>query len=267
MPGLGSGRGKKIQSWPLMPGSRKQEKTMHHHQKQRCFMLCSRHCHHASALPQRSRRGQVSRLGKFKAWVSGAATSSPIIASTSGAGRRSLWHRGTAPISTGVGAPLPTLGVDPDKTVLFLFSRDPLPPIRSVYSNPMIILTAVRRFLPLSTVRIIAWTVRGGSTPMIVPTVPAKGLAALRVAALTVGIMCAVPDPRIIAPCVTASFAVPLVNVIMWLPSNVNRSKPASTAKPSTQLSPTDATSAGTPNVPCTMNGCPSMTIRVSCNP
>ena len=67
-----------------MPGSRKQEKTMHHHhQKQRCFKLCSRHCHHARALSQRSRRGRVSPMGQFKAWGPGPTTTSPRITSAS----------------------------------------------------------------------------------------------------------------------------------------------------------------------------------------
>ena len=53
MPGPGSSHHKKkTQSWSSVSGSRKQEKTMHrHHQKQRCLMLCLRHCHHVSALP------------------------------------------------------------------------------------------------------------------------------------------------------------------------------------------------------------------------
>ena len=76
-PGLGH-RKKKAQSWSSVSGSRKQEETMHrHHQRHRCFMLCSRHCHHASALPQRSRGGWVSRLGQFKEWASGATKTSP----------------------------------------------------------------------------------------------------------------------------------------------------------------------------------------------
>ena len=67
MPGPGSRYRKKTQSWSSVSGPRKQEKTMHrHHQKQRCLMLCSRHCHHASALPQRSRRGRTSPMGQFK---------------------------------------------------------------------------------------------------------------------------------------------------------------------------------------------------------
>ena len=119
---------KKIQPWTSMPGSRKQEKTMHrHHQKQRCLMLCSRHRDHASALPQRSKRGRVSRVGKFKAWASGAATTSPGTASAGRGGRGSLWHRGIAPTSTGVGAPKSIAGDDPDETVLFDFQRTHCP--------------------------------------------------------------------------------------------------------------------------------------------
>ena len=64
MPGPGSRYRKNTQSWSSVSGPRKQEKTIHrHHQKQRCLMLCSRHCHHASALPQRSRRGRTSPMG------------------------------------------------------------------------------------------------------------------------------------------------------------------------------------------------------------
>ena len=96
----------------------------------------------------------------------------------------------------------------------------------------------------------------GGSTPMIALIIPAKGLAALRVAALTVRIMRAVPGPRSIARCVTASFTVPTVNAIMWSPGNVNRSKPVSSVKPSSWSSPTDVTSVGTPTVLCVMSGC-----------
>ena len=62
--------------------------------------------------------------------------------------------------------------------------------------------------------------------------------------------MCVAPSPPTIAPCVTASFTVPIANVIMWSPSNVNPSKPVSSTKPSTRSFPTDVTSAGTPNVP-----------------
>ena len=124
-----------------------------------------------------------------------------------------------------------------------------------------------RRFLPSSTVRIIAWTVNGGSTPTIGPIIPVKGNVALRVADLTVFIMCVVPGPRIIAPCVTASFTVPIANVIMWSPSNVNPSKPVSSAKPSTPLFLTNITSVGTPNVLCVRNGCPSRTTSVTFNP
>ena len=97
----------------------------------------------------------------------------------------------------------------------FLIFKGPAAPLRFVYSSPMIILMAARPFLPLSTVLIIAWTVNGGSTPTIGPIIPVKGNVALRVADLTVFIMCVVPGPRIIAPCVTASFTVPIANAIM----------------------------------------------------
>ena len=107
----------------------------------------------------------------------------------------------------------------------------------------------------------------GGSTPTIGPIIPVKGNVVLRVADLTVRIMCVAPGPPTIAHCVTASFTVPIANAIMWSPSNVNRSKPASSAKPSTRSFPTDATIAGTPNVRCVKNGCPSMTTSVTFNP
>ena len=111
----------KIQPWTSMPGSRKQEKTMHrHHQQQRCLMLCSRHRDHASARPQRLRHRWVSRLGQSQAWASCVVTSSPRISSASGGGRGSLWNRGTAPISTGVGD-------DSDETVLSDFQRTHCP--------------------------------------------------------------------------------------------------------------------------------------------
>ena len=131
----------------------------------------------------------------------------------------------------------------------------------------MIILMAARPFLPLSTVRIIAWTVNGGSTPTIGPIIIVKGTAAVLAGALTVRIMCVASGPPTIALCVTASFTVPIANVIMWSPSNVNPSKPVSSAKPSIRSFPTDVTSAGTPNVPCVRNGCLSRTTSVTFNP
>ena len=129
---------------------------------------------------------------------------------------------------------------------------------------------AARPFPRSSIVRIIAWTVNGGSTPTIGPITPVKGIVVLRVADLTVRIMCVAPDPRSIAPCVTASFTVPIANAIMWSPSNVNPSKPVSSAKPSTLLFLTNITSVGTPNVLCVRNvrnGCPSRTTSVTFNP
>ena len=131
----------------------------------------------------------------------------------------------------------------------------------------MIILMAARPLLPLSTVRIIAWTAKGGSTPTIGPITPVKGDVVPRAVDLTVRIMCVVPDPPIIAPCATASFMVCFANAIIWSSSNVNPSKPVSRAKPSTPLFPTDVTSVGTPNVPCVRNGCPSRTTSVTFNP
>ena len=124
----------------------------------------------------------------------------------------------------------------------------------------------VCRFQPLWTFRIIVWTVKGGSTPTIGAIIPVKGIVVPRVADLTFGITCVVPGLLIIAHCVTASFTVSIVNAIMWWPSNVNRLKPVSSAKPSTRSFPTNATSVGTPNVPCVTNGCPSMTISVTFN-
>ena len=162
---------------------------------------------------------------------------------------------------------MPTLGDDPDKTVLFDFQRTRCPPSDSFTSNPMIILMAALPFPRSSIVRIIAWTVNGGSTPTIGPIIPVKGTAAVLAGALTVRIMCVAPGPPTIVHCVTASFTVPIANAIMWSPSLVNRSKPVSSAKPSTPLFPTDATSVGTPNVPCVRNGCPSMSTSVTFNP
>ena len=50
---------------------------------------------------------------------------------------------------------------------------------------------------------------------MMALIIPVKGIVVPRMADLTVGIMCVVPCPRIIAHCVTASFTVPIVNAIM----------------------------------------------------
>ena len=105
---------------PCQPGVRSWKKIQ---PKQRCLMLCSRHRDHASALPQRSRRGWVSRLGQFKAWAPRAATTSPGTASASRGGRGSLWLTRASPISTGVGPPIPTLGDDPDEILSCL--REP----------------------------------------------------------------------------------------------------------------------------------------------
>ena len=43
---------------------------------------------------------------------------------------------------------------------------------------------------------VIVWTVKRGSTPMIGPIIPVKGIVALRVADLSVGITCVVPGPH-----------------------------------------------------------------------
>ena len=52
MPGPGFRPWQETQSWPSMPGSRKQEKTMYHqYQEQRSLVLCSGYRRHASALP------------------------------------------------------------------------------------------------------------------------------------------------------------------------------------------------------------------------
>ena len=75
---------------------------------------------------------------------------------------------------------------------------------------------AVRPFLPLSIVPIIAWTVKGGSTPTIDAIITVKGDVAKRVGALIVRIMCVGPGPPTVAPYVIASFTVPIVCVIMW---------------------------------------------------
>ncbi|CAH3150480.1 unnamed protein product, partial [Porites evermanni] len=85
---------------------------------------------------------------------------------------------------------------------------------------------------------------------------PGRLYAAPRVVDLIVRIMCAVPAPRSIAVCVTASFTAGIANVIMKSPSNVSRSKPVSSARPSTRSSITNVTSVGTPSVPCVEHGC-----------
>ena len=126
---------------------------------------------------------------------------------------------------------------------------------------------AARPFPRSWTVRIIAWTVKGGSTPTIGLITPVMGDAVPCVGDLTVRIMCVAPGPPTIAPCVTASSMVPIANVIVWSLSNVNLSKPASSAKPITPLFPTDVTSVGTPNAPCVRSGCLSRTSSVTFNP
>ena len=131
----------------------------------------------------------------------------------------------------------------------------------------MIILMAARPFLLLSTAPIITWTVNGGSTPTTEPITFVKGDAAARVPDLIVRIMCTVPGLLIIAPYVIASFTAAIVNVIICSASNVSRSKPVSSARPSTPWFPTNATSAGTPNAPCVRNGCPSRTTSVTFSP
>ena len=94
---------------------------------------------------------------------------------------------------------------------------------------------AVRPFLPLSTDRIIAWTVNEGSTPTIGPIILVKGTAAVLAGALTFRIMCVALDPLTVALYVTVSFTEPNVCVIMWSISNVKPSKRVSSAKPSTR--------------------------------
>ena len=126
---------------------------------------------------------------------------------------------------------------------------------------------AARPFPRSWTVRIIAWTVKGGSTPTIGLITPVKGDVVLRVGDLTVRILCVAPGLPTISPCVTATFTVPIANVIVWSLSNVNLSKPASSAKPSTPLLPTEVTSVGTPNIPCLRSWCLSRTTSVTFNP
>ena len=123
---------------------------------------------------------------------------------------------------------------------------------------------AARLFLRLSIVRIIAWTVNGGSTPMIGPIILVKEDAALRVDVLIVRSMCVAPAPLSIAVCVTASFMARNANVIMKSASNVKPSKPVSSVKPNTQSFATDVTGAGTPNAQRVRNGYPSRTINVT---
>ena len=50
---------------------------------------------------------------------------------------------------------------------------------------------------------------------MMALIIPVKGIVVPRLADLTVGIMCLVPGPRIIAHCVTASFTVSIVKAIV----------------------------------------------------
>ena len=80
----------------------------------------------------------------------------------------------------------------------------------------MIILMVARPFLPLSTDRIIVWTVNGGSTPTTEPIILVKGSAAVLAVDLIVKIMCVGPALQSNAPYVIASFTVPIVCVIMW---------------------------------------------------
>ena len=124
----------------------------------------------------------------------------------------------------------------------------------------------VRPFMPLSTYRIIVWTVNEGSTPTIGLITLVKGDVAKRVVVLTVRIMCVALDPLTLAPYVIASFTEPIVCAIMWSADNVNRSKRVSNAKPNTRWCLIDVISAGTPNVPSVKNGCPSRTTSVIFN-
>ena len=126
---------------------------------------------------------------------------------------------------------------------------------------------AARPFLLLSTAPIIAWTLNGGSTPTTEPITLVKGDDAVLAVDLIVRIMCVAPGPRIIAAYVIASFMVPIACTIMWSAGNVNQSKLVSSVRPNTRSSLTDVTSAGTPNVLCVTNGCPSKTISVTFNP
>ena len=70
--------------------------------------------------------------------------------------------------------------------------------------------------------------------------------------------------PPSIAVCVTASFTAVNANVIMKSVHNVNPSKAVSSVKPNTRSSPTNVTSAGTPNAPHVRNGYPSRTTSVT---
>ena len=81
-------------------------------------------------------RGRVSSMGQFKAWAPSTTTTSPVIISCSGSGRGSLWLGRRSPISTCVGPPIPTIGDDPDETVLLIFKRPAAPyQIRLLKSN------------------------------------------------------------------------------------------------------------------------------------
>ena len=149
----------------------------------------------------------------------------------------------------------------------FLMFKGPAAPhqIRLLKSNDHF--DGCTSFPRLSTAPIIAWTVNGGSTPTIGPITLVKGDVAPRVDVLIVRSMCVAPAPPSIAVCVTASFTVVYVNVIMKSASNVNPSKRVSSVKPNTRSSATNVTGAGTPNAPCVRNGYPSRTISVTFSP
>ena len=106
-----------------------------------------------------------------------------------------------------------------------------------------------------------------GSTPTTEPVTLVNGDDAVLAVDLIVRIMCVAPGPRIIAPYVIASFMVPIACTIMWSAGNVNQSKLVSSVRPNTRSSLTDVTSAGTPNVLCVTNWCPSKTTSVTFNP
>ena len=99
---------------------------------------------------------------------------------------------------------------------------------------------------------------------MIDPITLVKGDAALRVVDLIVRSMCGVPAPPSIAVCVTVSFTVLNVNVIMKSVTNVNQSNAVPSVKPNTRSSATNVISAGTPNVLCVRNGCLFKTTSVT---
>ena len=152
--------------------------------------------------------------GQPKAWAFGATTTNPGTASSSGGGRGTRWLGRASPISASIGLSIAIAGNDPDETFFFIFKRPAAPYlIRLLKSNHHF--DGCSSFPAFVNRSYYCVECERGSTPMIELIIPVKGNVVLRVADLTVGIMCVVPGPRIIVHCVTASFTVPIVNAIM----------------------------------------------------